>query len=169
MPKPASTCPVRADDYRDHDDRGAHVLLEHQQREHAGKHRGDGQQPLLEVPDRRGVAVHPAGDEHGECELAELRGLKGAERTGVEPAPGSVDSHAQVGHEDQDHQQHDRDRTGGRERAQAPVVDAAEHEQRGKTDEHPDRLALGIVERGLMLCVGEGDARAGHHHKAGAA
>src|SRR5437773_2364549 len=169
VPQPAARRPVRADEDADDDDRRSDVALEHEQDQHAGEHGHEWNEYVLEVAHAMRVPVDPVGDEDGEGELAQLRGLERAERPGVEPAPGSVHAHPQVRHEDEEHEQRGRGRAGRSQRAKAAVVEAAQHEERHESHQHPGRLALRVVEGGLVLRVGEGDARARDHHQAGRA
>ena len=166
MAQPATTRPVGADKDADRDDRGAEVALQHQEDEDAREHRRERDEYMLEVPHALGVAVDPVGDEDRERQLAELRRLKRAERSGVEPAPRAVDRHAQVRNQHEQHQQRRGHGAGGRERPDAAVVDAGENEQGDETDRQPRGLSLRVIEGRLMLRVGEGDARARHHDQA---
>ena len=166
VPQPAATCPVGADEDADHDDRGAQVRLQQKENEHAGQHRRERDEDLVEVAHTLRVAIDPVRHEHRERELAELGRLKCTERPGVEPPPRAVDAHAQVRHEDQEHEQPGRDRSGRRQPADPPVVDPAEDEKRDDADQQPRRLTFRVVEGRLVLVVGERDARARDHDQA---
>src|ERR1700694_5597120 len=157
--------PVGTDEDAHHHDRGAEVSLQHQKDEYAGQHGGERDEDLLELAHPLCVAVDPVRDEDGEGELAQLGWLKRAERSCVEPPPRAVDGHAQVWDEDQDHQQRRGPGSGGGKRADAAVIDASQHEKRREADDHPRALPLRVIERGLLLRVGERNARARHHHE----
>src|SRR5579864_415110 len=166
---PPAAGPVGADEDADHDECGAHVLLQHEQDQDAGQHGREGDERLLEVAHPPGVAIDPVGDEDGERQLAELGGLEGAERPGVEPPPRAVDAHPEVRHEYQQHEQRRRHRAGGSQRPKLAVVDAPQHEEREKAEQHPRCLTLRVVEGRLVLRVRERDAGARHHDEAAAA
>ncbi len=169
MPDPAAPGPVGADEDADDDDRRTEVALQHQEHQHAREHRGKRDERLPEVADLGRVLVDPVGDEDRERELAELRRLKSAERPSVKPAASAVHGHAKVRDEHEDHEERHSHGSRGSDRAQPAVVDAAQNEQCDETDPHPRGLALGVIESGLVLGVGERDARAGHHDQAGTA
>ena len=140
-----------------------------QEDDRPGQHRRERNEHLVEVAHALGVAIDPVRDENGECELAQLRGLKRSQRPGVEPTSCAVHGDPEMRHEDEQHQHRGRHRARGRERPDAPVVDAAEHEQRDEADEHPGGLPFGVVEGRLVLVVGKRDARARDHDQAAAA
>ena len=165
MPEAAAAGPVRTAEDPDHDDCRPKVLLQHQQCQHAREHRHVGQEAALEVIDLRASAVDPVRDEECERELAELGRLEGAERARVEPAARAVDRHAEVRDQDQGHEQRRRNCPKRSQRPQPVIVDPAQQQQGGKTDEHPECLPLRVVEGRLVLRVCEGVARACDHHQ----
>ena len=166
VPDSTAAGPVGADkDANDHH-RRAEVALQHQENQHAREHRRKRHEGLLKIADLRRVLVDPVGDEDREGELAELRRLECAERSRVEPAAGAIHSHAKLWDQDQDHQQRRRHRAGRRNGPQPLVFDAAQNEERDETDRHPNRLALRVIEGGLVLRVGKRDAGAGDHDQA---
>ena len=144
--QPAAPRPVSADEDGDHDDRRAEVRFEQEEDDRSRQHRREWNEHLIEVAHALRVAVDPVRHEHREGELAQLGGLKGPERARVEPPSRPVDADAKMRDQDEQHQQCHRDRPRRRKRTDAPVVDAAQDEQRRETDQEPRGLPLRVVE-----------------------